>query len=200
MPTGAAARLRLPQIMFGPTCGNDHLPLLRSQKLSDIRTLKVHADLERSRDCVLSLELRFKGKKTGPLPGWPGSRHRCRKTGPTREEQLWDPKRVWGTSKQDWQYPDPVPVPPPCTFGQTGRVVQAGSGVPLPVTGNSEATPAAPGLSVAEIWERRVGLEAAGPGLSGRERGEGEGHPAKSGGDRNMLFYFPFLALISVFY
>lgn len=48
---------------------------------------------------------------------------------------------VGGPCKQDWQHPDSVPVPPPSIFSQMGRDVQASSGVPLPVTGNSEATP-----------------------------------------------------------
>lgn len=64
---------------------------------------------------------------------------------------------VGGPCKQDWQHPDSVPVPPPSIFSQMGRDVQASSGVPLPVTGNSEATPSAPRLSVAGIWERRPG-------------------------------------------
>lgn len=64
---------------------------------------------------------------------------------------------VGGPCKQDWQHPDSVPVPPPSIFSRMGRDVQASSGVPLPVTGNSEATPSAPRLSVAGIWERRPG-------------------------------------------
>lgn len=36
--------------------------------------------------------------------------------------------------------------------------------------------------------------------LSGKEAGGGEDILLQSGDDRNIFFYFPFLALISVFY
>lgn len=36
--------------------------------------------------------------------------------------------------------------------------------------------------------------------VGGRQRAREEDVPLQSGDDRNMFFYFPFLALISVFY